>query len=477
MIRELHEKLIAGEVTSVELTRQYLDAIDPAINAYISVQKEQALVQAAAVDARIARGEKIPLLAGIPGAIKDLINIKGTVTTAASKILADYESPYDATVIEKLRNHHAVFLGKANLDEFACGGSTERSAYGVTRNPHDHSRVPGGSSGGSAAAVAAGEAVWSLGTDTGGSIRQPSSFCGTVGLKPTYGRVSRYGVIAYASSLDQVGPIANTVEDVAIVLSAIAGRDKKDATSAHSDGQRYEDFLSGDLKGARIGIPQEFLGEGLDDSVKEVFMTAVEQYKKCGAEIVEISLPHTESALATYYVIALAELSSNLARYDGVRYGHRGDRNEYDSITEYYRSVRSEGFGEEIKRRLMLGTYTLSAGYYDAYYKKAGKVRNLIKQDFQKAFEKVDYIFTPTTPEVAFKIGERIDDPLKMYLTDIYNVPVNLAGLPGLSLPIGSVCVDGKDLPVGGQLLGKWFDEEGVLNAGYAYEQAHSMKT
>ncbi len=478
MIRELHEKLVTGKVTAEALVHTYLaridavDSGDEGIGAFISVDRACALQQAKVVDSLIAEGEHVPLLAGIPGAIKDLINIKDQKTTAGSRMLADYVSPYDATVIEKLRGTHAVFLGKTNLDEFACGGSTEHSAYGVTRNPQDISRVPGGSSGGSAAAVAAAEAVCSLGTDTGGSIRQPSSFCGTVGLKPTYGRVSRYGVIAYGSSLDQVGPIASTVEDCAIVLSAIAGQDVRDATTAHSDGQTYENFLGEDLTGKKIGIVKEFLSDGLDPRVQKVFLDAVEKYKSLGAEIVDVSLPYTDDALAAYYVIATSELSSNLARFDGIRFGSTAQQKDFDSLIEYYKHVRGEGFGAEIKRRLMLGTYTLSAGYFDAYYKKAQKVRTLIRQDYEKAFEKVDFLFTPTAPEVAFKLGDRTEDPLKMYLTDIYNVPANLAGVPALSLPIGTIVEGDVSLPVGGQILGKWFDEEGVLNAGHMWEQS-----
>ncbi len=475
MIKELHKKLVDKEVTAVELTKKHLDIIeaqDSDIQAFLTVTEKEALVEAQKVDDKIAKGEKIDLLAGIPGAFKDNICVQGTRTTAASKMLDNYIAPYDATVAKKIKEVNGIILGKANLDEFACGSSTENSAYQVTKNPYDLERVAGGSSGGSVAAVASGEAVWALGSDTGGSIRQPASFCGVVGLKPTYGRVSRYGVVAMGSSLDQVGPIANTVEDTAIVFSRIAGQDKNDATTAKSGDRVYEDYLIGDLKGAKIGVPEEFLGEGIDPKVKEVFLKAVEKYKELGAEIVNIHLPHSEYALATYYVVMQSELSSNLARFDGIRFG--GDKNDQEikSVLNQYTKTRGKCFGTESKRRVMLGTYTLSAGYYDAYYKKAQKVRQLIKDDYKKAFEKVDYIFTPTTPEVAFKIGAKTNDPMKMYLSDIYTVPMNLAGVPAISFPIGMVEDDGVELPVGGQMIGKWFDEEGILNASYTFEQA-----
>ena len=472
MIRDLHDKLLNGEVSAVELAKKSFETIekkDEELHAFLTVTEEMALHQAEVVDTKIKNGEKIDLLAGLPCALKDNMCVTGVKTTAASKILENYIAPYDATVVARVKENDAVIVGKTNLDEFACGGSTENSAFGPSKNPIDTTRVPGGSSGGSVVAVASDEVVWALGTDTGGSIRQPSSFCGTVGLKPTYGRVSRYGVIAMGSSLDQVGPITKTVEDAAIVLSRISGRDKLDATSARSSDKPYEDYCVGDVKGAKIGIPKEYLGEGLDDSVKEVFMTAVEKYKELGAEIVDVQLPHTEYALATYYIIMPSELSSNLARYDGIRYGGV-DGVEPQTVLEQYLDTRGKGFGPEIKRRVMLGTYALSAGYYDAYYKKAQKVRALIKKDFQDVFEKVDYVFTPTTPEVAFKFGAKADDPLKMYLSDIYTVTANLSGVPAISIPIGTINVDGKDLPVGGQLMGNWFDEEGILNAGHTFE-------
>jgi aspartyl-tRNA(Asn)/glutamyl-tRNA(Gln) amidotransferase subunit A len=472
MIRDLHNKLLNGDITSQELTEKSFATIeekDEELHAFLTVTKELAMQQAQNIDEKIKSGQKVDLLAGIPCAFKDSICVTDVRTTASSKILANYIAPYSATVAKRTLDSGAVLIGKTNLDEFACGGSTENSAFGPSKNPVDTSRVPGGSSGGSVVAVASDEVVWSLGTDTGGSIRQPSSFCGTVGLKPTYGRVSRYGVIAMGSSLDQVGPIAQTVEDVAIVLSRIAGRDENDATSAKSSDKPYEDYCVGNIKGVKIGVPQEYLGEGLDDEVKQTFMKAVEKYKELGAEIVDVQLPHTEYALATYYIIMPSELSSNLARFDGIRYSAVEGVNA-DNILDQYLQTRGKGFGPEIKRRVMLGTYALSAGYYDAYYKKAQKVRALIKKDFENVFEKVDYIFTPTAPEVAFKFGEKADDPLKMYLSDIYTVTANLAGVPALSIPIGNIDIEGKQLPVGGQLMGKWFDEEGILNAGHTFE-------
>ena len=472
MIRDLHEKLLNGDVTSVELTNRAFEVIgqkDEELHAFLSLTKEQAMQKAANVDVKIKNGEKVDLLAGIPCAVKDNICMTGTVTTAASKMLENYIAPYDATVATRIKENDAVIVGKTNLDEFACGSTTENSAYGPTRNPADPTRVPGGTSGGSAAAVVSDEVVWALGTDTGGSIRQPASFCGAVGLKPTYGRVSRYGVIAMGSSLDQVGAITKTVEDAAIVLSRIAGHDPMDATSATSGEKPYEDYCVGDIKGAKIGIPKEYLGDGLDDQVRDVFMQSVEKFKSLGAEIVDISLPHTEYALATYYIIMPSELSSNLARYDGIRFGG-AEGIDPKTVLEQYMEVRGKGFGPEVKRRIMLGTYTLSAGYYDAYYKKAQKVRALLRKDFENAFTKVNYIFTPTAPEVAFKLGAKCDDPLKMYLSDIYTVTANLVGVPGLSIPVGTVSCDEIQLPVGGQLMGKWFDEEGILNAGYTYE-------
>jgi aspartyl-tRNA(Asn)/glutamyl-tRNA(Gln) amidotransferase subunit A len=477
MIRELHNKLINKEITATQLAEQYFSAIEekePEILAYLTLTKELAMNQAKLVDEKIARGGKIGLLEGIPGAIKDNICIKGVRTTAASKILDDYIAPYDAAVVKKLKQEGAVFLGKTNMDEFAMGSSTENSAYQITKNPVDVSRVPGGSSGGSIAAVAAGEAVWALGSDTGGSIRLPASYCGIIGLKPTYGRVSRNGLIAMASSFDQIGPATKTVEDAAIVLSAIAGEDPKDATSAQSADKKYEDYLTGDIKGKVIGIPKEYMA-GLEGEAKKIFNESLEKFKYLGATVKEISLPHIEYALPTYYIIVTSEVSSNLARFDGIKYGLRVDDKHNSKVEngelpktllETYLDTRKVGLGSEVKRRIMLGTYALSAGYYDAYYLKAQKVRALIRKDMEKAFEEVDFIYSPTAPEVAFKIGERSDDPLKMYLADIYTITANLSGVPAISFPIGKV----DEMPIGGQLMGKWFDEEGLLNMAYAFE-------
>lgn len=485
MIRELHEKLLSKEISAVELTEKYFAEIekkDPEILAYLTLTKELALEQAKMVDAKIAKGESIDLLEGIPGAIKDNICVDGVRTTAGSKILDNYLAPYDATVIKRLKDVGAVILGKTNMDEFAMGSSTENSAYQKTKNPADISRVPGGSSGGSIAAVAAGEAVWSLGTDTGGSIRQPAALCGVVGLKPTYGRVSRSGAIAMASSLDQIGPVATSVEDVAIVLSRIAGEDKMDATTAKSSDKNYEEYLVGNIKGKKIGIPKEYVAD-LDGEIKKVFEKSVAKFKELGAEISEISLPHAQYALPTYYIIMTSEVSSNLARFDGIKYGLRVDdklatKDQKDelpkTLLETYLDTRKIGLGDEVKRRIMLGTYALSSGYYDAYYLKAQKVRALIRQDFEKAFDPsadgVDFIFSPTTPEVAFKLGEKTEDPLKMYLGDIYTVTANMAGVPAISFPIGTENVEGNKLPIGGQLMARWFDEEGLLNAAHTYE-------
>lgn len=481
MIRDLHNRLINKEITSVQLTEQYFDAIekkDSEIGAYLTLTKKLAMEQAEFVDGKISRGEKIDLIEGIPCAIKDNICVDGIRTTAGSKILDNYIAPYDATVIRRLKDNGAVILGKANLDEFAMGSSTENSAYQVTKNPVDTARVAGGSSGGSVAAVAAGEAVWSLGTDTGGSIRQPASFCGVVGLKPTYGRVSRSGAIAMASSLDQIGPIANSVEDVAIILSRISGEDLLDATSAKSSDKQYEDYLTGDIAGKIIGVPKEYV-ESLEGEIKIVFEKSLEKFKSLGAKIETISLPHSQYALPTYYIIMTSEVSSNLAKFDGIKFGMRVEDGEDSDVKENelpkklletYLDTRKIGFGDEVKRRIMLGTYALSAGYYDAYYLKAQKVRALIRRDFEKAFETVDFIYSPTAPETAFKIGEKTADPLKMYLSDIFTITANLAGVPAISFPIGTLEEDGKKLPLGGQLMGKWFDEEGMLNMAHAFE-------
>jgi len=472
MIKDLHQQLREGETTSVELAKRYFDVIekkDAELHAFLSLRKEKALEEAAAVDEAFARGDELGMLAGIPYAAKDNMCVAGEKVTAGSKILENFTAPYTATVIERLSKEGAVLLGKTNMDEFAMGSSTETSAFGTTKNPHDTDCVPGGSSGGSAVAVASEIIPFSLGSDTGGSIRQPASLCGCVGLKPTYGRVSRYGLLAMASSLDQIGPFAMSVEDAAIVLSAIAGEDKRDATSAQSAGKRYEDFLTGDIAGKRIGVIREWIEhEGLDKRVREQVEGAIKRFEKLGATIEEVSMPMLEYAIPAYYILVPSEVSSNMARYDGIRYGlHDGDAK---TILEAYTSSRSKGLGPEVKRRVMLGTYALSAGYYDAYYKKAQKVRTLIKKDFEKAFASVDLLFGPTSPEVAFRFGEKTDDPLSMYLADIYTVTANIAGVPAVSFPVGSVEGDGKSLPVGGQLLAKWFDEEGLLNAAHTYE-------
>lgn len=475
MIRELHEKLKAGTVTATALAGEYLARIkekDREIGAYLSVFEETVLNQASQIDEKIARGEEIDLLEGIPGALKDNLTLAGSRTTAGSRILENYIAPYDATVVARLREKGALFLGKTNQDEFAMGSSTENSAYQKTKNPHDLSRVPGGSSGGSAAAVAGDMAVWALGSDTGGSIRQPASFCGLVGLKPTYGRVSRYGLIAMASSLDQVGTFTQTVEDAAIVLSRIAGHDRYDATTAEAGGEKpFEDFISGGIQGLRIGVPKEYMDKNLDGEIRKLVEASLEHLKVAGAEVIPVSLPHSAYALPAYYIIMPAEVSSNLARFDGIRYGVRPEGVGEDLLSTYL-ETRAHGFGREVKRRIMLGTYTLSAGYYDAYYAKAQKVRSLIRQDFEKAFEEVDVLFSPTAPETAFPLGAKTADPLKMYLSDIYTVTANLAGIPALSLPIGKI----GGLPVGGQLMGKWFDEETLLRAGHVLEESLKNK-
>ncbi len=478
MIRELHENLKSGIITSTELTQKYFDEIevkDINILAYLTLHKESALKNAEEMDKKIKAGEDFDLLGGIPMALKDNMCVSGGRTTAASKILDNYIAPYDATVVKKLKEQGAIILGKTNMDEFAMGSSTENSAYQKTKNPHDLNRVPGGSSGGSAAAVAGDMAVYALGSDTGGSVRQPASFCGVVGLKPTYGRVSRHGLLAMASSFDQIGPITKTVEDAAIVLSRIAGRDKKDATSAKSGGKLYEDYLNGDIKGIKIGVPKEYFDNGLSEEIKKISFEALERFKKLGAELIEINIPHNEYALPIYYITVPSEVSSNMARFDGIRYGLSIDDQEKSKIgagklLETYLDTREIGFGPEIKRRIMLGTYALSAGYYDAYYKKAQKVRRLLRQDFEEAFKKVDLIFSPTAPEPAFEIGEKTVDLLQMYLSDIYTVTANLVGVPAISFPIGSVEKNGKRLPVGGQLMGRWFGEEELLNAAYTFE-------
>lgn len=480
MIRELHEKITSGEQTAVKIATEYLARIrerDGSLHAFLDVREAPALREAEAVDQAVAKGEAIDLLAGIPGAVKDNIVMAGERTTAGSKILDNYVSPYDASVIAKLRADHAVILGKTNLDEFALGSSTELSAYGPTRNPIDETRVAGGTSGGSAVAVAAGLAAYALGSDTGGSIRQPAAFCGVYGLKPTYGRVSRSGLIASASSLDQIGVLASTTEDVAIVLSRIAGADTLDGTASERPVPKYEDLLTGDIKGKKIGVPNEYFTDKLDAKVKAAAMAALDVFQSLGAEIVPISLPHSHLALPIYYIVQPSELSSNLSRFDGIRYGlsvndGADSLRQTSTLLETYLDTRKVGLGPEVKRRIMLGTYALSAGYYDAYYKKALAVRALLKQDFQKAFESVDVIFSPTTPETAFKLGSKTDDPLKMYFSDIYTVTANLVGVPAMSFPIGTIAEEGKALPIGGQFMGRWFEEETVLNLAHAFERA-----
>lgn len=466
---ELHEKLVNKEVSSVELTNalyERIDAVEDKVNAYVTLDKENALAQAAKVDAKIAAGEEIALLAGVPGAIKDNISTKGLRTTCSSKMLSNLIPIYDAHVIKNLRADETVFLGKTNMDEFAMGSTTESSFFGATHNPWNLDRVPGGSSGGSAAAIAAGEAIWTLGSDTGGSIRQPASFNGCVGIKPTYGRVSRYGCVAFASSLDQIGPITKDVTDAAIVLNTICGKDEHDSTSLNVEVPDFTKALVADVKGLRIGLPKEYFGEGLDPKVKAEIDKAVKQYEAMGAEIVEVSLPHTEYAVITYYIIAPAEASANLARFDGVRYGYRNTA--ATSAPEMTTLSRTEGFGAEVKRRIMLGTYVLSSGYYDAYYKKAMQVRTLIRKDFEEAFKQCDVLLTPTSPVVAYPIDGKMD-PLSIYLLDVTTIPVNMAGLPGISVPCGFA--DG--MPVGMQLIGKPLDEATILRAAYTFEQAN----
>ena len=466
---ELHEKLVKKEISSVELTNSIYSRIvqvEDSVKAYLTLDKENALEQAAKVDKMISSGEKIAPLAGIPGAIKDNISTKGLRTTCSSKMLENFTPIYDAHVIQKLRADEAIFLGKTNMDEFAMGSTTETSYFQTTHNPWNLERVPGGSSGGSAAAVVAGEAIWALGSDTGGSIRQPASFTGCVGIKPTYGRVSRYGCVAFASSLDQIGPITRDVTDAATVLNTICGVCTMDSTSLHEEVPDFTKALTTDVKGLRIGVPKEYYAAGLDPKVDGVLKKALADYEAMGAKIVDVSLPHTEYAVITYYIIAPAEASANLARFDGVRYGYRDMK--ATSAPEMTTASRTEGFGAEVKRRIMLGTYVLSSGYYDAYYLKAMQVRTLIRQDFAKAFEQCDVLLTPTSPVVAYPIDGKMD-PLAIYLLDVCTIPVNLAGLPGISIPAGFV--DG--MPVGMQLIGKVLDEETILRAAYAFEQSH----
>ena len=468
-VHELKEKLERKELTSYEITKAYIEKIEEKekdVQAFVTTLEKDALEKAEEIDKKIASGEIVEKLAGIPIGIKDNICTKGVKTTCSSKMLENFVAPYDATVMEKINSENLINLGKLNMDEFAMGGSTEHSYFHVTRNPWNLNKVPGGSSGGSAAAVAAGMVPWALGTDTGGSIREPASFCGGVGLKPTYGLGSRSGVVAFASSLDQVGPITKDVTDSAMLLNIITGKDKMDSTSVERPKVDYTKALKNDVKGLKIAVPKELFAEGINEEVKESLEKAIETYKKLGAEISEVSLNIAEYALASYYIIACAEASSNLGRFDGVRYGHRAK--EFNNLKELYRNSRTEGFGPEVKRRIILGTYVLSSGYYDAYYKKAQQVRTLVMNKFKSVFDNYDVILTPTSPTVAFDIGSKINDPLAMYLADICTVSVNIAGLPGISIPCG---VDKEGMPIGMQLIGNRFTEETLLNAAYTFEQ------
>ncbi len=466
-------KLENKETSFENLVKQYLDKIEKGVqlNAFIFVDKEAALIKAAEIDKKLENGTA-GKLAGLVLAVKDNMAIKDSQVTCGSKILENFVSPYNATAIEKLLAEDALIIGKTNMDEFAMGSSNENSYFGPVKNPVDNSRVPGGSSGGSCTAVAAEMAMAALGSDTGGSIRQPASFCGVVGLKPTYGRVSRYGLVAFASSFDQIGPITNTVYDAAILLEVIAGHDKRDSTSAPVTVPKFSKALDGNIKGLKIGLPKEYFSEGLDSEIRESIENTIKILEENGAEILEVSLPNTEYGIAAYYILTTAEASSNLSRYDGARYGYRAENVE--SLEDMYVRSRSEGFGNEVKRRIMLGTYVLSSGYYDAYYRKGQQVRTLIKNDFEEAFKQCDCLITPTTPSTAFKMDEKTDDPLAMYLSDVYTVSVNLAGLPGMSLPCG---FDSNNLPIGVQIIGKQFDEEMILRVGDFLEKNLALKT
>ena len=473
-VHELRDKLNKKEITSEDITKSYANRIkqkENSVEAFVTVLSEEAENKAKETDQKIEKGEITNKLAGIPIGIKDNICTKGVKTTCSSKMLEDFVSPYDATVMDKINAENLITIGKLNMDEFAMGGSTENSYFKKTKNPWDLSKVPGGSSGGSAAAVASQMVPWALGSDTGGSIRQPAAFCGIVGLKPTYGLVSRYGLVAFASSLDQIGPITKDVRDSAILLNVIAGHDEKDSTSVDMPKKDYEKALTGDIKGLKIGVPKEFFGEGINEEVKESLKQAIETYKKLGAEVEEFSLDIAKYALATYYIIACAEASSNLGRFDGIRYTYRAK--DFKDLKDLYKKTRSEGFGAEVKRRIILGTYVLSSGYYDAYYKKAQQVRTLVMNEFNKGFEKYDVILTPTSPTVAFGIGEKSNNPLEMYLADICTVSINIAGLPGISIPCG---VDSNEMPIGMQLIGNRFQEETILNAAYSFEQEYKFR-
>ena len=469
-VHELQEKLRNKELTVKEITKAYVDRINEKekdVQAFVTTLTEEAENKAEEIQKKIDNKEIEGEFAGIPIGIKDNICTKGIKTTCSSKMLENFVSPYDATVMEKINSENLINLGKLNMDEFAMGGSTEHSYFKITKNPWDLSKVPGGSSGGSAAAVAANLVPWALGSDTGGSIRQPASFCGVVGLKPTYGLVSRYGLVAFASSLDQIGPITKDVRDSALLLNIIAGHDKKDTTSVNREKINYTKCLKNDVKGLKIGVPKEFFGEGINSEVKETLQKSIEKYKELGAEIEEFSLDIAKYSLAAYYIIACAEASSNLGRFDGIRYTYR--TGEFKNLKELYKKSRSEAFGPEVKRRIILGTYVLSSGYYDAYYKKAQQVRTLVMNKFSKAFEKYDVILTPTSPTVAFGIGTKSENPLEMYLSDICTVSVNIAGLPAISIPCG---VNSEKMPIGMQLIGNKFEEEKILNAAYTLEQA-----
>ena len=468
-IHELSSMLRAGEITSVELTKSVLDRIeevDGKLNGYITVDREGALAQAGEADARLKSGEVTSDLCGIPVAIKDNICTKGVATTCASRMLENFVPPYDAFVVDRIRKEGGVIIGKTNMDEFAMGASNETSYFGVARNPYNTDKIPGGSSGGSAVAVSADEAICALGSDTGGSVRQPASFCSIVGLKPTYGLVSRYGLVAFASSLDQIGPMTKDVTDCAIMLNAIAGHDNMDSTSAPVEIPDYKESLVEDVKGLKIGIPTEYLAEGISQDVKEAVLSAAKKFEELGATVEYFNLPMTDYAVSAYYIISSAEASSNLARFDGIKYGHRAA--SFEDLNDLYAASRSEGFGSEVKRRIMLGTYVLSSGYYDAYYKKAQQVRTLIKNSFDKAFAKYDVILSPTTTEAAFDIGGKIEDPVQMYLDDIYTVSVNIAGLPAIVVPGG---FDKGGLPIGVQLIGKPFDECTLIRSAYTFEK------
>ncbi len=468
-VHELVEKLKNKAITIEEITKSYIDRINEKekdVQAFITITDKEALEKSKIISKEIEDGKIDNQLAGIPIGIKDNICTKGVKTTCASKMLENFVSPYDATVMQKLHDENIISLGKLNMDEFAMGGSTEYSYFKKTRNPWNLNKVPGGSSGGSAAAVAAGMVPWALGSDTGGSIREPASFCGIVGLKPTYGLVSRFGLVAFASSLDQIGTLTKDVKDSAILLSIIAGHDKKDTTSANIEKKDYTKCLKNDVKGLRIGIPKEYFAKGLNQEVRDSINDVIKKYEQLGATVEECSLNVADYALATYYIIACAEASSNLGRFDGIRYGYR--TSNYENLKDLYKNSRSEGFGQEVKRRIILGTYVLSSGYYDAYYKKAQQVRTLVKNEFKRNFEKYDVLLTPTAPNVAFGIGEKSENPLEMYLADVCTVPVNIAGLPGISVPCG---LNKEGMPIGFQLIGNHFAEETILNAAYTYEQ------